>query len=94
MIKRIDGGIACKSSGFNYLLKVEKLANKFELKGIVFIKNDGSIKIIAEGEEENLGKFARDLERENFFTPIENFYMKWLDAREEFKIFHVIDRYQ
>lgn len=62
MLKRIEGGIAGKGFKFDYLLWIEKLASRFEIKGIIFTKNDGSIKIIAEGEEKNLLELIRKIE--------------------------------
>ena len=91
MIKRIESGIAGKGLGFNYLSSIKDIANDLGLKGIVFTKEDGSIKVISEGEEINLQKFAKKLERNFFFTPIENFYVIWHDSTGEFKDFSIIN---
>ncbi|MCX6751901.1 MAG: acylphosphatase [Candidatus Nomurabacteria bacterium] len=91
MIKRIESGIAGKGLGYDYLSNIKGLATKLELRGVVFTKNDGSIKVVAEGENENLIKFTKKLERNFFFSPIENFYAIWHDSTGEFKDFSIIN---
>ena len=49
MIKHIESGIGGKGLGFPFLKEIKNIALKFQIKGIVFTKPDGSIKIIAEG---------------------------------------------
>lgn len=88
-MKRIESGIAGKGLGFDYLSNIKELAIRLGLKGVVFTKNDGSIKVIAEGEDMNLMKFSKKLERNFFFSPIENFYVIWHDSTKEFKDFSI-----
>ncbi len=90
MIKHIESGISGKSLGFPYLREVKNLALKFQIKGIVFTKPDGSIKVVAEGEEENLAEFANKLERESYSREIENFYTKWGEPNEDLQSFYVV----
>jgi len=90
MIKRIESGIYAKGLGDGYLSFVTNYAHKLELTGVVFAQNDGSIKVIAEGEEERLEKLSKKLERGGFFSSMENFYIKWEEPKEEFKSFATI----
>jgi len=53
MKKHIEGGISGRILGHNSLVWIKDLAIKLGLKGAVFTKHDGSIKVMAEGEEEN-----------------------------------------
>lgn len=92
MVKRIESGIAGKGLGFDYLSSIKAMAIDLGLKGTVFTKEDGSIKVIAEGEDINLTKFAKKLERNFFFSQIENFYVIWHDSTKEFKDFSIIKR--
>lgn len=89
MIKRIESGIAGRGLGSDYLSNTKDLAIKLGLKGVVFTKDDGSIKVIAEGEDVNLMKFAKKLETNFFFSSIENFYVNWLDSTKEFNDFSI-----
>ncbi len=61
MVKRIESGIAGKMLGFNALGFIRDLANQSRVNGAVFTKADGSIKVIAEGEEENLVAFTEKI---------------------------------
>ena len=89
MIKRIESGIAGKGLGSDYLSSIKELAIRLGLTGVVFTKNDGSIKVIAEGEDADLIKLSKRLERNFFFSPIENFYAIWHESTGEFKDFSI-----
>ncbi len=91
MHKRIECGMAGKSIRFDYLLWVKKLADRYGLSGIAFIKEDGSIKVVAEGEEKPLYKFACKLNKGHLWHDIENFYIDWSDASGEFPDFRVVE---
>ena len=90
MVKHIESGIAGKGLGFNYLQWIKTLAVKFHLKGIVFTKPDGSIRVVAEGEERDLVEFTSKLERESNSRDIENFYVKWGEPNKDLESFHVV----
>jgi len=93
MIKSIESTIWGKSLNHKYVLWVHNNATRLGLKGIVFFKNDGSIKIIAEGEEENLLFFIKKLQRGRYFFPIfsqiENFSIVWQTPKHEFEDFSI-----
>ena len=57
--------------------------------GTVFIKDDGSVKVIAEGGDENLKKFAKKLKLGNFFYTIENFYISWKESNIQYTDFSI-----
>ncbi len=90
MLKHVESGIAGKGLGFHYLQRVRSLALKFPIKGIVFTKPDGSIKVVAEGEERDLMEFARKLERESNTGSVENFYVKWSEPNKDLESFYVV----
>lgn len=77
MLKHIESGIGGKSLNSDYLSIVTKLASNCGLQGSVFTKDDGSIKVVAEGEEENLVQFSKKLRKANVFSSVENFYVNW-----------------
>jgi acylphosphatase len=82
-----------KNLGYKYLEWINQNANNLGLKGITFFGNDGSIKIIAEGEEGYLNIFISRLQRGRFFFPIfypvENFYITWQEPKNEFEDFSI-----
>ncbi len=69
---------------------MKDFANKLKIKGIAFIKHDGSIKIIAEGEEENLAEFVEGIKNEKIFIMTDNFYVNWFDPKESLGDFYVL----
>lgn len=89
MIKRIKSGIAGKSFGFDYLEWIRKMALGYGLKGIAFLKKDGTIEVIAEGEEKSLLKLANKLSTGGFWHSIENFYIDWMNATGEYPDFFI-----
>jgi acylphosphatase len=90
MLKRLESGISARSVGFNDLSLIKDFADQFQLRGVIFTKEDGSIKIIAEGEEENLKEFTKELEKEEHsLSRVENFYEKWDEPTGEFNDFSI-----
>ena len=91
MLKRVEIGIAGKEATHNSLLWIKELALDLQLKGAVFFKHDGSIKIMAEGQEENLSKFIDGLETGSIFALVENFYVDWIVSEKPLDDFHILD---
>ena len=93
MLKRMEIGIGGGGFNFSRFLSIKESALKFSLLGIAFIRDDGAIKVIAEGEEKNLINFENELSNANFFLYTESFYSRWYNAQGEFKNFSVMDKY-
>ena len=78
---------------YEYLVWIYNHAINLELKGIAFFKNDGSIKVVAEGREENLLIFVKKLQKGKrklfLLSPIENFSVSWHEARNDFEDFSI-----
>ena len=90
MLRRLESGISARSVGFNDLSLIKSVADHFQLKGVVSVRNDGSVKVIAEGEEKNLDKFTKELKKEEHsFSRVENFYEKWEEPTGEFENFSI-----
>lgn len=90
MIKHIESGIGGRMQRSRALFDIRDTATKLKINGVAFIQEDGSIKIIAEGEEKNLEEFAKKIERGSFFATVENFYVKWSDMIEGLKNFYAV----
>ena len=90
MIKYIESGIAGRGLGSHYLQSIKNLAIRYQIKGIVFTRPDGSIKVEARGEERDLMEFANKLERESNSREIENFYTKWSEPNKNVEGFYVV----
>ncbi|MFA6585929.1 MAG: acylphosphatase [Candidatus Paceibacterota bacterium] len=89
MFKCIECGVSGKKLDFNYLSKIKEQAIKLGLVGTAFIKDDGGIKIIAEGKDENLKKFANKLKLNNLFHGVENFYILQKESNIKYTEFSI-----
>lgn len=77
MVKKIEIGISgsrWNSNSFNW---IEGLATRLLIHASVFTKSDGSIGVMAEGEEQTLEAFAEKIHNGGIFSRIENFFVKW-----------------
>ncbi len=73
-------GRGSKHNSFHF---IKEFASQFPIKGVIFTKPDGSIKVIADGEEGDLGEFIKKFERGGVFSTTENFYVKWQNPNEK-----------
>ena len=90
MLKHIESGISGKMIGFNSLSWIQDIANDLHVKGVVLTKPDGSIKVIAEGEETALREFTETIKTGKVFSETENFYVKWSESTRNLGNFFVV----
>lgn len=91
MTKYLESGIGGGSVRTNCLDWICKQANILKINGCTFFKEDGSIKVMAEGEENDLVEFADKLEEANLFSRRENFYIVWKVQSKKFNNFSIIN---
>jgi acylphosphatase len=93
MRKCVDCLISGRNLQYRDLIWINRLANSLSLKGTTFFKNDGSIKIVVEGEEEDLLFFIKKVKNGRFFlsifSTIENFSTVWTYPKNEFDNFAI-----
>ena len=89
MIKRIQSGISSRDLGFDYLSFIQKSAVKLGLTGNICTRDDGTIRVTAEGEEENLAILAQEIEKNTTFGPVQNFYVDWEEPLGQFADFSI-----
>jgi acylphosphatase len=65
-------------------------ANDLGIYGTVENLSDGSVGIIAQGDEENLKKFVEELKVGPQYGEVENVSIEWRDAEEKFEDFKII----
>ncbi|OGI67586.1 hypothetical protein A2732_00010 [Candidatus Nomurabacteria bacterium RIFCSPHIGHO2_01_FULL_40_10] len=92
MVKHIESGMSGRMMGFNSLSWIRDVAMKLEIKGAVFTRPDGSIKVVAEGEEKNLIEFTEEIKEGRIFSEVENFYVKWNDSNKDLGDFYIIPK--
>jgi acylphosphatase len=61
------------------------------IHGAVSTRPDGSIKVVAEGEEAALLEFAEKIKTNGtIFSEVENFYAHWIDKEENLGEFYIV----
>lgn len=68
----------------------QRKARKLGLVGTVQNMKDGSVAVVAEGEEEILKKFIALLRKGSVFAKVERVEIKWMEAMGEFHDFRII----
>ena len=92
MLARVENTMWGRELNYDHLDWIGLRAVKFGLNGIVYFREDGSIKVIAEGEEEDLEKLESTLDYDNFPFRIENFSLTWHKPTGEFQDFTVLEK--
>ena len=88
---RIESKIYARGAGYEYIEWIGDMAVKYFLVGKVYIEEDGSMKVVAEGEEDDLIKFAHKLKHGHHLHHIDDYYIDWYEARDDFTEFMVIE---
>lgn len=68
----------------------QRKARKLGLVGTVQNLKDGSVAVVAEGEEEALKKFIVLLHKGSIFTKVEEVETKWIEAESKCKDFMIV----
>ena len=88
--KRIEIIIFGQVQGVFFRQGVKKEADEMGIVGSVKNMQDGSVKIIAEGKEENLEKLVEWCKAGTEFSQVKDIEVKWFDATGEFKNFEIL----
>lgn len=96
MIERIECRISGERLGYDYTHWISRTANKMGIAGVAFLDNDGSIKVIAEGDDTKLEKFAKRIQTGHpifhMFVSVTNFSVLWHKATGEYQDFSVLEK--
>ena len=68
----------------------QRKARKLGLVGTVQNMKDGSVALVAEGEEEALKKYITLLHKGSIFANVEGVETKWTEATGDFHDFHIV----
>ncbi len=64
-------------------------AQRFGIKGWVRNLLDGKVEIMAEGEEENMKEFLKEVKKGPPLAVVENLDIDWMDFKGEFQDFRI-----
>jgi acylphosphatase len=76
--------------GVFYRARASEKAKQLNLTGWVQNEPSGSVKILAEGEEEQLEKLIEWAKQGPALARVDKIEVKWDKAKEEFKYFEII----
>jgi acylphosphatase len=89
MNKRIQINVFGQVQGVFFRENTKNLANSFELVGFVKNQPDGSVLIVAEGEEEKLNQLLDWTKRGPKWAKVERIEYQWQDPTGEFENFEI-----
>ncbi|MGQ9617881.1 MAG: acylphosphatase [Candidatus Aminicenantia bacterium] len=89
MKKRFHLIVSGRVQGVFFRDFTRRQAYNFNVKGWVRNLTDGSVEIVAEGEEEDLLKFLEEVKKGPPLAIVEDVDIEWMDYREEFSDFRI-----
>lgn len=88
-MKRIEVKVYGGVQGVFFRQGVKDMAEELGLTGWVSNELDGSVKIVAEGEEENLQKLVDWCKKGTNWSKVEDIKFEWQEASGEFSSFAI-----
>lgn len=90
MIKEIECGIIGRVQMVMFRDFAQRKARLFGITGVVENMEDGSVKVIAQGEEKKLEKFINQLKQGPILSRVEDVNVSWKDSKKKFSTFDII----
>jgi acylphosphatase len=87
-MKRLTAHISGNVQRVGYRARTMDLARAFSLKGAIQNLSDGRVKIIAEGEENDLEKFLKAIDIKNTVIYVSSISKEYSEATGEFESFY------
>lgn len=88
-MKRITANAIGRVQGVSYRYYTQREANRLGLTGWVRNEPDGSVRVVAEGSEENLKVLVSFMEQGPLAARVERVVVNWSTALGEFRSFEV-----
>lgn len=89
MKKRVHVIVEGRVQGVFFRDFTRRQAYRFGIKGWVRNLMDGSVEIMAEGEEENLKSFLEEVKKGPPLAVVEKLDIEWMDFKGEFNDFRI-----
>ena len=88
-MKQLKLNIQGKVQGVLFREFTNRIARKLGLKGYVRNLRDGSVEVVAEGEEKELNFLIAECKKGPFMAHVENIDIDWREPESEFDNFYV-----
>lgn len=89
MDKRLEAVVTGYVQGVSFRYYTRKEAQRLGLTGWVANRPDGSVRVVAEGPQKNLGAFCDYLFKGSPHAHVDHVEADWLDAKGEFSEFSI-----
>lgn len=89
MLRQIECIISGRVQGVLYRAFAKGRARHFGLVGMVENLPDGTVRVVAQGDESNLHHYIADLERGSMFSRVDAVDVKWGNAEQAFADFRI-----
>lgn len=90
MIKEVECSIIGRVQMVMFRDFVQRKARSLGIVGTVQNLQDGSVHIVAQGEEEDLNKLIKLLDKGPVLSKVENIKVDWKEVKERFSDFNII----
>jgi len=85
--RRLIASFNGRVQGVGFRFTTVEIARNYTLTGYVQNMMDGSVKLVAEGSEDELSKFLRDLRDAHIYRYVTNEDIHWQDGSGEYEAF-------
>ncbi len=89
-MKRVILNAQGKVQGVSYRLHIKKRANQIGLKGCVRNKPDGSVEIIAEGDQKLIDELIHEARKGSFLARVDNLDIKYEEPSDDYDDFLMV----
>ncbi|MBI2476390.1 MAG: acylphosphatase [Candidatus Taylorbacteria bacterium] len=89
MLRQIECIISGRVHGVLYRDFARRKARGLGLVGMVENLPDGTVHVVAQGDESELNRFIADLERGSIFSRVDKVIVKWSNAEQAFSDFTI-----
>ena len=90
MERRLECIVRGRVQGVSYRDFTARAARGLHLVGFVRNLSDGTVEVVAEGEEENLGRLLAHLKEKHPFAQVARIDEVWADVTGEFPDFRIL----
>lgn len=90
MKKQLKADVTGRVQMVMYRDFAQRKARKLGLTGTVRNLSDGSVAVVAEGEEELLNEYIKYLSRGSIFSKVKNVRVSWSEAEGRYKDFNIV----
>ncbi len=90
MEREVEIKVQGRVQGVRFRAGVKSFAEKYNIKGFIMNREDGSTIVVAQGEEEKLNELIKTIIENPGFSKIDSLNYKWRDNAKEYPDFRIV----